>query len=614
VIQNGFAPVLTGPETVTVTGCPLASALASHTGNGPVELASGMQSPRASTSFQPAARINASSSAGVGGAAASNRVVADGQAMSMHPEPLTTDSAAVQPGGGRNRSSSLLTSPESLEQPAARAATRISAPVVSEARATDRTGGSYGREVALGRPVPGKTGAMHELVVTDPATGETLATLPCSDVDGLVAVARGAHPAWERTASAERASLVKSAARRLRVAIEQVALLQTREGGKPLADSRGGVEAGIGAIEQYAELGPLHRGRSLQGSWGAVDAMVRVSRGVAALCLPWNDPVAIACAQIAANLVVGNTVICKPSEKTPLSTAEVVRILNDDLPSGVLQLAVGDGRVGAALADHAGVDVVVHVGSVRTGRSVAAACARRGAKAVLELGGKDPLIVDAGVDPAWAAEQAAVGCFANAGQICTSVERVYVHRDVAEPFVDELVARAKALRLGPGTDPTTEMGPMIDAGQRAVVERHVEEAVEAGAELRCGGAPVEGTGSFYPPTVLTGVRPGMAIVEEETFGPVAAVQVVESFDEALALANGTPYGLAAVVLTPDMGHAQEATRELAVGTVKVNAVFGGAPGGAASPHGSSGDGFGYGPELLHELTRVRVVHVEPPPG
>jgi acyl-CoA reductase-like NAD-dependent aldehyde dehydrogenase len=454
---------------------------------------------------------------------------------------------------------------------------------------------------------------MRELVVTDPATGETIDRLPCSDPASLVAAARTAHPAWERTPPGDRAAALKAGARRLRAALDDLALLQTRENGKPLDDSRGGVEAGIGAIEQYAELGPLHRGRALQGAWDSTDWMARVSRGVAALCLPWNDPVALAGAQIAANLVVGNTVICKPSEKTPLATAELIRLLNQELPEGVLQLGVGDGELGAALAAHEGVDVVVHVGSIRTGRSVAAACAARGAKAVLELGGKDPMIVDAGVDPSWAAEQAAVGCFANAGQICTSIERVYVHRDLADAFVDELVAKAKSLRLGPGTEPETEMGPMIDAGQREIVDRHVREAVDAGAELQCGGSAVEGPGFFYPPTVLTGVKPGMAVLEEETFGPVAAVQVVDSFDEALTLANGTPYGLAACVLTPSLAHAQRAARELAVGTVKVNAVFGGAPGGAATPHGASGDGFGYGPELLDELTRVRVVHLEPPP-
>lgn len=454
---------------------------------------------------------------------------------------------------------------------------------------------------------------MPELLVTDPSTGELVGRLAGCDVDDLVATARAAHPGWARTPAGDRAALLKAGARRLRAVTGDLALLQTQEGGKPFADSRGAVEAGIGAIEQYAELGPLHRGRALQGSWGATDSMIRVSRGVAALCLPWNDPVAIACAQIAANLAVGNTVVCKPSEKTPLATAQVIRLLNEELPAGVLQLAVGDGSLGAALAGHAGVDVVVHVGSVATGRSVATACATRGAKAVLELGGKDPMIVDAGVDPSWAAGQAAVGCFANAGQICTSVERIYVHAALADAFLDELVTRAKALRVGPGTDPSTEMGPMIDDGQRAVVAGQVQAAVDAGAELLCGGSSVEGAGSYYPPTVLSGVRPGMAVVEEETFGPVAAVQVVASFDEALSLAEGTPYGLAAVVLTTDMAHAQRAVRELSVGTVKVNAAFGGAPGGAATPHGASGEGFGYGPELLDELTRVRVVHMEPPP-
>jgi len=453
---------------------------------------------------------------------------------------------------------------------------------------------------------------MPQLAVTDPSTGALLARLPCSEVEDLVSTARAAHPTWERTSAGDRAAALKAGARRLRVAVDHLASVQAREGGKPLADSRGGVEAGIGAVEQYAELGPLHRGSSLQGSWAATDSMIRVSRGVAALCLPWNDPVAIACAQIAANLVVGNTVICKPSEKTPLATAEVIRLLNEELPAGVLQIAVGDGALGAALAASPEVDVVVLVGSIGAGRSVASACARRGAKSVLELGGKDPLIVDAGVDPAWAAGQVATGCFANAGEICTSVERVYVHAEVADAFLDELVVRAKALRVGPATDASTEMGPLIDEAQRAVVEAHVREAVVAGAEVLCGGAPLEGPGSYYPPTVLAGVRPGMAVVEEETFGPVAAVQVVESFDEALALADGTPYGLAAVVLTPDMDHAQRALRELRVGTVKVNAAFGGAPGGAATPHGASGEGFGYGPELLDELTRVRVLHVEAP--
>jgi succinate-semialdehyde dehydrogenase/glutarate-semialdehyde dehydrogenase len=291
-----------------------------------------------------------------------------------------------------------------------------------------------------------------------------------------------------------------------------------------------------------------------------------------------------------------------PSEKTPLSTIRLVELL--DLPAGVLELLLGDERAGRPLAAHPEVDLVIHTGSVDTGRELAALVAADLRKALLELGGKDPLVVDDGVDPAWAAAQAAAGAFANAGQLCTSVERIYVHEAVAGAFTDALVAEARA----------AEIGPLIDERQREIVHRHIAEALAAGAELHTGGEPADGPGFFYPPTVLTGCMHDMAVMREETFGPVAAVQAVGSFDEALDAANATEYGLQATVLTPSMARAQRAWRELRAGTVKVNAVWGGAPGGAAQPQGSSGTGFGYGPELLDEVTLTKVVHVEPPPG
>jgi succinate-semialdehyde dehydrogenase/glutarate-semialdehyde dehydrogenase len=340
--------------------------------------------------------------------------------------------------------------------------------------------------------------------------------------------------------------------------------------------------------------------------------MVHEPRGVCALLVPWNDPVAIACGQLAACLVAGNAVVLKPSEKTPLSTRRLVELL--DLPGGILQLLLGDARAGRPLAAHPEVDLVLHTGSVATGREIASACAPSLRKGLLELGGKDPLVVDAGVDPAWAAGQAATGAFANAGQLCTSVERIYVHAEVAGAFTAALVDRAQKLRVGPGLDPATEVGPMIDAGQREVVERQVRAAVADGAELLTGGAIPEGRGCFYPPTVLTGCEDTMAIMAEETFGPVAAIRVVPDFDAALDAADGTAYGLAATVLTASQERAQRAWRTLRAGTVKVNAVFGGAPGGAAQPRGASGLGFGYGPELLDEVTTTKVVHLSPAPG
>ena len=442
----------------------------------------------------------------------------------------------------------------------------------------------------------------EEIQVLDPSSGEVVGSIPAGSeeaADAAVRAARAAQPGWARRDAAERAELLKAAARRLREHVEELAELQSREGGKPSADSRAGVEAGIGSIEQYAELGPLHRGRSLSGSFGSTDLMVHEPRGVVALLVPWNDPVAIACGQIAAALVAGNTVVFKPSEKTPLSGRLLVELM--DLPKGVLTLLLGDERAGRPLAAHPDVDVVMHTGSVATGREIAEVCARTMKKALLELGGKDPLIVDEGVDPEWAAEEAASGAFANAGQVCTSVERIYVHRAVAEPFLEALTRRAR----------DTEIGPLIDERQRQLVHRHVSEAAERGAAVHTGGQPPEGSGFHYPPTVISGVDSDMAIAREETFGPVAAVQVVPSFDAALEEANRSEYGLAASVLTPSEEHAERAWRELEAGTVKINAVWGGAPGGGAEPRRASGTGFGYGPELLDELTAVKVVHREP---
>ncbi|HYN98026.1 MAG TPA: aldehyde dehydrogenase family protein, partial [Pilimelia sp.] len=366
-------------------------------------------------------------------------------------------------------------------------------------------------------------------------------------------------------------------------------------------------------LRQYAELGPLHRGRSLAGGADALDMMVYAPRGVVAAITPWNDPVAVSCGLLGAALVTGNAVIYKPSERTPATGWALARALAPHLPEGVLSLLTGGGAVGAALAG-SDVDVVAHVGATATGRSIAAACARTGAKALLENGGSDPLIVDAGVDPAWAAEQAATGAFANSGQICVAVERIYLHRAVAAQFLGALVQRAKAMRVGPGSDPRTELGPLVDQRHRDLVHTQVTDAVRAGATVLCGGEVPDGPGAFYPPTVLADCTDAMAVVREETFGPVAPVVVVDSFDEALSRAADSPYGLAASVLTTSMGHAQRAIRELPVGTVKVNAVFGGAPGGAAHPRRGSGEGFGYGPELLDEMTVTKVAHISAPGG
>jgi acyl-CoA reductase-like NAD-dependent aldehyde dehydrogenase len=445
-----------------------------------------------------------------------------------------------------------------------------------------------------------RTGA--ELDVLDPATEEPIGRIPAGSAkaaDTAVGAARRAQPGWARTAPAERAALLKAGARRLREHARELAELQTREGGKPLAESLGAVDAGIATIERFAETGPLHRGHSLQGGWDATDLTVHEPRGVVALLVPWSDPVTIACAKIAAALVTGNAVVYKPSEKAPLTAERIVELLDVGDPLVLLQ---GDARAGRPLAAHDGVDLLVHTGSVHTGHEVARTCAGRLGAVLLELGGKDALIVDAGVDPEWAAEQTALGAFANAGQVCTSIERVYVHQTVALPFLAALAHRAKTLRTGPGMDPETEMGPLIDDEQRMWVHRHVQDAVQDGADLLAGGEIPDGPGFFYPPTVLDGPARDAPVLCQETFGPVAAVRTVASFDEALQEAGACELGRAATVLTPSQANAQRALRELPVDTVRVNEVLGTAP------------GAGYGPELLDEFTRTKVLHLAPYPG
>ncbi|HEY2669853.1 MAG TPA: aldehyde dehydrogenase family protein [Rugosimonospora sp.] len=460
------------------------------------------------------------------------------------------------------------------------------------------------------------TPADEWIVKTDPADGSPVGRIPVTPPAGVVEAVRAAHaaaPGWARTSPSARAAALHDVARAVEERIEDLAWLTTREMGRPVAEAQAGVAAGIGTLRQYAELGPLHRGHSLAGDWDATDLMAYEPRGVAAVITPWNDPVAVSCGLIGAALVTGNPVVYKPSERTPGTGWLLGRIIAGALPPGVFATLCGGPAVGALLAEQP-LDVIAHVGSSATGRRIARAAAVSGAAVLRENGGKDPLIVDADVDPAWAAEQAAIGAFANAGQLCVAVERIYVHERIAGDFLDELTKRAEQIRVGPGWDPDTQLGPLVDRELRDLVHAQVREAVAAGAQPRCGGELPDGPGAFYPPTVLAGCDERMAVLREETFGPVAPVVTVGSFADALRQANDGDYGLAATVLTGSVAHAQQAWRELAVGTVKINDVFGGAPGGAAQPRRASGAGFGYGPELLDEFTTVKVVHLAPLPA
>jgi acyl-CoA reductase-like NAD-dependent aldehyde dehydrogenase len=455
-----------------------------------------------------------------------------------------------------------------------------------------------------------------DIEVHDPATGELVGRVRPAGTDEVAAAverAVAAQRAWARTPAGDRAGLVRDAAGAVRARAEELARLNETETGRPYDDGLGGVLAAAGTLEQYAELGPLHRGRSLLGDWSATDLMVPEPRGTVAVITPWNDPVAVAGGLIGAALVTGNTVVHKPSERCPHLGRAFADLLASFLPDGVLEVVDGAGPTGAALAGHAGIDVIAHVGSIAAGRAILQAAAGTGARVLRENGGNDALVIDADVDPRWAAEQAALGSYANGGQVCVSVERIYCAAPIADEFLAALTEEAGRWVYRPSVPGQKALGPVVDRRHREHVHGHVAAAVADGAHVHAGGVVPDGPGAFYPATVLSGLTPDMTILREETFGPVAGVRVVDDFSQGLAEAIDDPHGLAATVLTGDMGHAQRAWRELPVGTVKINAVFGGAPGGAAEPRGASGGGFGYGPELLDEMTTTKVVHWQPLP-
>ncbi len=399
---------------------------------------------------------------------------------------------------------------------------------------------------------------------------------PRTAVGEAVGRARAAQPGWQRTAPSERADHLRRAAEAVRAAAADLGSLLCATTGRLLGEATGSARVAADLLDEAAVTG-LAGGRALAGGPGALDLVRHEPRGVVAVITPWNDPYPAAAGLLAAALATGNTVVHKPSERSAAPGAALTELVAGSLPAGVLELVEGGAETGAALAAHPGVDLVAHIGSSAAGAAVRVACAARGAASVTENGGKDALLVDAGVDPAWAAEQIAVGAFTNAGQLCTSVERVYLHTDVADAVLDELVRRAESLVVGDPSDPATTMAALVDERALATVDAHVQEALRRGARLLTGGRVLAAGATAYAPTVLDGCTDDMLVMAEETFGPVVAVCVVGSWEEALERAGGGRYGLAATVLTPDTAHALAAIDSLDVGTVKVNAVFGGAP-------------------------------------
>ncbi len=491
--------------------------------------------------------------------------------------------------------------------------------LVREALATGRIAGLPDALLVDGQRVPALSGARMETI--DPGTGRAFAHFAAGgagDVDAAVQAARRAlGGAWRRVSPAQRGAILARTAALIRANAARLAVVEVLDAGKTLAEAQGDVAGAARCFEYYAGACDKLQGDTIPQDMAHAAWTWLEPAGVAGQIVPWNYPIATAARGIAPALAAGCTLVVKPAEQTPLTALMLGELLLEaGLPAGACNIVTGTGaEAGAALAAHPAIDHLTFTGSVATGQAVMRAAAANVTRLVLELGGKSAAVVLADADLDAAVDSIAGGIFENAGQICSAASRAVVARSLHAAFVERIAARAKALTLGHGLR-NPGMGPLNSRRQLERVEAMVRGALSRGVRAACGGGPAPAGhadagggagGYFYAPTVLDGVPAADAAVQEEIFGPVLAVQVFDTPDEALALANGTPYALCAGVFTRDFAAAHRFARELDAGQVYINEWF---AGGVEVPFGGnrrSGFGREKGLEALKSYSRVKAV-------
>ncbi len=436
---------------------------------------------------------------------------------------------------------------------------------------------------------------------------------------GAVESAAEAARGWRQTPAPARGRIVARFARLLEDNKEDLARLLTREEGKTLAESRGEIQRAANVADFCAGEARRMNGETIPSELPSNFAYtIRQPHGVVAVVTPWNFPVAIPVWKIAPALVAGNTVVFKPATNTPATAARIVELFAEaGLPAGVLNLVLGSGSdAGDEIVNHRAVRAVSFTGSNGVGVKLYEQCARRGVRVQCEMGGKNPVIVLEDADMNLAVESTVQGAFGSTGQRCTATSRAIVVDRVADNFIERMIARAEALRIGDGADPSTEMGPIVDAAQFKSVLQYVDIGREDGASLVSGGGLAQGAGLrkgyFVQPTIFAGVTPDMRIAREEIFGPVLSVMRVRDFEEAMQVANDSEFGLSSSIFTNDAGRIFRFVEEIETGMTHVNSPTTG--GEAHVPFGgikSTGIGdFEQGSTALDFYTELKVVYVD----
>jgi acyl-CoA reductase-like NAD-dependent aldehyde dehydrogenase len=453
------------------------------------------------------------------------------------------------------------------------------------------------------------------IAVLDPSTEDTIDTVPAGtveDVERAVRAAREAFPGWRGTTAVERANLMHTAAWKMREHFDELVHTLTIEEGKAISENEEEMDWSLNTLDYYAELGRNYRGRVLPSPEpGQLSLVLKEPYGVVACIVPWNYPILLLMWKLAPALAAGNTVVIKPSSLTPLTTLRMVALAFDDFPPGVINVITGRGsEMGDALLTHPDVPVIAFTGSTQVGQHISQVTARQIKHLHLELGGKDPFVIadDAPLEPA--VEAVTYAALINAGQVCTSTERVYVPRGMYSQFSEAIAAKVSGLRLGPGLDRTTDVGPMAGEAFRAKVESHLADAEARGAKVLVGGKRPSrfDKGFYFEPAVVVDVDHSMEIMREETFGPAIPIMAYEDFDQAIELANDTQYGLGACLYSHDAKKVRKFYERVQAGTIWINDPL---TDNYAGPFGGmkmSGNSRELGEEGLEEFWQTKHVH------